>query len=88
VSQDASPEPSLEEAPSGEATKYESTAVIGAVLLTLIAPLIALVAALVLRSSQGDETKKKQVGVLGDRFGLLHDPRAHHRGFAVPLAHA
>ena len=60
-------DPNLPPAPPGAAPPtdgrpYESSSVVGAVLLTIFAPFIALIVALALRGSERDPAKKQQLG--------------------------
>jgi hypothetical protein len=45
-----------------EGVPYESASVLGAVLLTIFIPIIALIAALMLRGSQRDPARRRQLG--------------------------
>jgi hypothetical protein len=53
--------PAVPGTPASDGTKYDSSAVLGAVLLTIFLPFVALIVALVSRSSQTDGTKRRQL---------------------------
>ena len=56
------PPPPPGAAPATGGRPYESSSVVGAVLLTIFAPFIALIVALLLRGSERDPARKHQLG--------------------------